>query len=153
MAPVSGLRVLAVLLVAACAMVAWDVAMEPVWSTLLHCWVWRGGGVYFGAPLSNFFGWYLTVYIFYQLFVLYLSRQPATASLPRTYWRMVVIFYALCAAGNLLVALPPSSAALVTDPAGVVWHVSAITRACALASLAGMGSFVLLSARKLRRSS
>ncbi|HTX38078.1 MAG TPA: carotenoid biosynthesis protein [Bryobacteraceae bacterium] len=151
-APVSGGRVLAVPLVAAFAMVAWDVAMEPVWSTLLHCWIWRGGGVYFGAPLTNFFGWFLTVYIIYQLFALYLSRQPGTPCLPRTYWRIAVLYYALCAAGNLLVALPAPSAAVVTDPAGVPWHVSAITRACALASLAGMGSFVLLAARKLRSS-
>jgi uncharacterized membrane protein len=148
--PISGWRVLFVPLVAAFAMVAWDVSMEPVWSTVLHCWVWLGGGPYFGAPLTNFFGWYLTVYIFYQLFALYLWRLPARpASPPLPYWRMAVLYYALCGIGNMLVAISPP-ATIVTDPAGVQWHVSAITRACALASLVAMGPFALVAWRKLR---
>ncbi len=146
--PVTGWRLVLVPLVAAFAMVAWDVAMEPVWSTILRCWVWRDGGAYFGAPLSNFFGWYLTVYIFYQLFALYLWRRPDKPTLlPRSYWRMAVLYYGVCAAGNMLVALGPS-AAIVTDPAGVSWHIAAIARACALASLVGMGPFALLAWRR-----
>jgi putative membrane protein len=149
-APVTGRRVLFVPLVAALAMVAWDVSMEPVWSTILRCWVWRDGGIYFGAPLSNFFGWYLTVYIFYQLFALYLCRTPGRFKpLPRTYWRMAVLYYSVCAVGNMLVALGPSADTMVTGPAGVSWHVSTIARACALASLADMGPFALLAWRKL----
>ncbi len=154
-APLSGRGVFLAPLVAALAMVAWDASMEPVWSTVLRCWVWRDGGVYFGAPLSNFLGWYLTVYTFYQLFALYLWRRPAKlAALPRGYWGMAVLYYAFCAAGNALVALAPSSGAVVIDPAGVPWRLSAITRACALASFAAMGPFVLLGWRKLpgRRS-
>ena len=148
-APVSGWRVLLVPLVAAGAMVAWDVSMEPVWSTVLRCWVWRDGGIYFGAPLTNFAGWFLTVYVFYQLFALYLRRRPALpASLPRSYWRLAILYYAACAAGNLLIALSPTNA-IVTDPAGVAWCVSSITRACALAAVATMGPFVLLAWRRL----
>jgi uncharacterized membrane protein len=150
-APLSGRRVFLVPVVAAFAMVAWDVSMEPVWSTLLRLWVWHEGGPYFGAPLSNFFGWYLTVYVFYQLFALYLARTPAAAPLPRTYWNLAILCYGLCAAGNLLVPMS-RPAAVVTDPSGAVWQVSAITRACALASLLAMGPFVLLAARKLRPS-
>jgi uncharacterized membrane protein len=146
--PIAGQRLFLVPAVAAFAMVAWDVAMEPVWSTVLRCWIWRNGGAYFGAPLTNFFGWYLTVYIFYQLFALYLRRRPAgPASLPLTYWRMAVLYYGLCAAGNMLVALPPPATAVVADAAGVLWPVATITRACALASLLAMGPFALLAWR------
>jgi putative membrane protein len=153
-APVTGRRVLFVPLVAAFAMVAWDVSMEPVWSTILRCWVWRDGGTYFGTPLSNFFGWYLTVYIFYQLFALYLWRTPGRLKpLPRTYWRMAVLYYGVCAAGNMLIALGPAGDTMVTDPAGVSWHVSAIARACAVASFAGMGPFVVLAWRKVSTAS
>jgi uncharacterized membrane protein len=149
-APVTGRSVFLAPLVAAFAMVAWDVSMEPVWSTVLRCWVWRDGGPYFGAPLSNFLGWYLTVYIFYQLFALYLWRRPPRpASLPHGYWRMAVLYYGLCAAGNMLVALPPPASAVVADPAGIQWHLSAITRACALTALLAMGPFTLLAWRKL----
>jgi putative membrane protein len=43
-------------LVASFIMVAWDFSMDPVWSTILHAWVWRDGGPYFGVPISNFVG-------------------------------------------------------------------------------------------------
>jgi putative membrane protein len=48
-------------------MVAWDIAQDPVWSTFLHAWVWRDGGSWFGVPLSNFAGWYGTVFAIYLL--------------------------------------------------------------------------------------
>jgi len=149
--PIQGRRVLYVPLVAALAMVAWDVAVEPVWSTVLHCWIWRDGGPYFGAPLSNFFGWYLTVYIFYQLFALYVSRHPGVTRLPGTYWHLAILFYALCAAGNVLVAFAPAAGS-VTDATGVQWDVATITRASAVASIGVMGPFVLLAWRILHLS-
>jgi len=37
-------------------------------------WVWTTPGAYFGVPISNFFGWLLVVFIFFQLFASYLSR-------------------------------------------------------------------------------
>jgi uncharacterized membrane protein len=59
-------------------MVAWDLASDPVWATIVRAWVWRDGGVYFGVPLSNFFGWYLNVYILYQLVCPLLTKaRPA----------------------------------------------------------------------------
>ncbi|MGH9655339.1 MAG: carotenoid biosynthesis protein [Bryobacteraceae bacterium] len=57
--PLAGHRVVTVPLVAAFAMVGWDLSMDPIWSNLVHSWVWRNGGAYFGVPVSNFFGWYL----------------------------------------------------------------------------------------------
>ena len=52
-------------LVASFIMVAWDFSMDPVWATILHAWIWLQGGTYFGVPVSNFLGWYLTVYVIY----------------------------------------------------------------------------------------
>jgi uncharacterized membrane protein len=75
--PLSGLRLLTLPLVAACTMVAWDVCQDPVWSTVLHAWVWLGGGPYFGVPLINFFG--LTVYLIFQLFALHTWRWPISS--------------------------------------------------------------------------
>jgi uncharacterized membrane protein len=36
-------------------MTVWDLAMDPVWADIDHAWVWRGGGSYYGVPISNFF--------------------------------------------------------------------------------------------------
>ena len=144
--PLTGRRLVLVPVVAACAMVAWDVAMEPAWSTILRCWIWRDGGAYFGVPLTNFAGWCLTNYVIYQSFAIYLARAPRLpAVLPSTHWRMAVVYYALCAAGNMLVVFAPHPSALVVDPAGVSWSVDAILRASALASLLAMGPFAVLA--------
>jgi uncharacterized membrane protein len=62
-------------LAASLVMTAWDLSMDPVWADIDHAWVWRDGGPYYGVPISNFFGWFLTAYIFYQLFALYLRKQ------------------------------------------------------------------------------
>jgi len=144
----TGFRVVALPLVASFVMVGWDLSQDSVWSTIQRCWIWLGGGSYFGVPVSNFLGWYLTVYLFYQLFALYLRRRsiPPNA-LPSTYWHLAVLFYALCAAGNLLLLLgtPPGGLALVSDPSGATWRVRDILGASALVSIFTMGAFALIA--------
>lgn len=140
-----GWRLLTVPVVAAAVMTSWDLAQDPVWSTLLHLWIWVRGGAYFGVPVSNFLGWYLVMYLIYQLFALYLWRrgarpQPQSAG----HWRQAVAFYGLSAAGNLLPLLGTGSA-MVADPAGALWRVGDITAAAALVSLFAMGTFTLVA--------
>lgn len=55
-------------------MVMWDLVMDPVAATISQSWVWKEGGLYFGVPLSNFAGWFFVVYLFMQLFTLYLAK-------------------------------------------------------------------------------
>ena len=50
-------------LLAALTMTAWDLSMDPVMVHEVRAWVWEGGGPYFGIPLRNFFGWFLTTFI------------------------------------------------------------------------------------------
>jgi uncharacterized membrane protein len=144
--PLRGSRIVVVPVVASFVMVAWDLAMDPIWGTVLHAWIWQRGGPYFGVPISNFVGWYLTVYLIFQFFALYLKGQSADASsLPRNYWRLAVIFYAVSAAGNILLMIPHAGLSVVTDPAGVQWKVSEIAQASALVSVFIMGGFALLA--------
>jgi uncharacterized membrane protein len=149
--PLVGFRVVTLPLVAAFTMVAWDFSMDPVWSTILHGWIWLQGGSYFGVPVSNFLGWYLTVYVMYQLFALYLrGRSTNPSPLPSNYWQLAVLFYGVSAAGNILLAIPRTGLSVVSDPTGAQWKVSDITRACALASIFTMGTFALLAWARLR---
>ena len=139
-------RVVTLPLVAACILVAWDLSQDPVWSTVLHAWIWLSGGAYFGVPITNFFGWYVTVYVIYQLFALYLSRRTINPDpLPASYWRQAVLFYVVSAAGNLLLVLPQARFSVATDAVGVQWRVSDITVACALVTIFTMGVFALLA--------
>jgi hypothetical protein len=144
--PVEGSRVVTLPLVAAFIMVAWDFSQDPVWSTILHLWLWQQGGAYFGVPASNFFGWFLTVYVFYQLFALYLRcRSMKPEPLPPGYWHVAVLFYAVSAVGNILLALPLTGPSVVSDPTGALWRVSDITGTCALVSIFTMGVFAVMA--------
>ncbi len=146
--PLAGFRVVAVPLVASFPIVAWDFSQDPVWSTIERCWIWPHGGSYFGVPVSNFLGWYLGVYIFYQLFALYLRRRSAILNaLPLRHWHLAVLFYAVCAAGNLvlLFGTSPGGLAVVSDPSGAMWNIRDILGASALVSIFTMGAFALIA--------
>jgi len=144
--PLVGAQVITLPLVASFIMVAWDFANDPVWANINRLWVWQHGGAYFGVPLTNFVGWYFVVYLIYQSFAIYLRERSANDNpMPSGYWRWAVIFYALAAAGNIIIVLPKPTPAVVFDPTGTSWNVSGITGACALVSSFAMGAFTLIA--------
>jgi putative membrane protein len=81
--------------VAAGFMVLWDLCLDPIRSTVEGAWIWEGAGPYFGVPLSNFVGWFLTTYLIFQVFALYLYRfgsdRPLAAS--KLFWYLVPVMY------------------------------------------------------------
>jgi len=139
----AGLQLIAIPLLAGVIMTGWDFAQDPVWSTLLHAWRWRDGGIWFGVPLTNFAGWLLTVLLIYIAFALYLRCNAATPAPASPHWRSAVLLYAFCALGNVLQLLRSQPADLVEDATGTLWHTAAILRASALVSVFIMGSFAV----------
>lgn len=124
---------------AAFLMLAWDLSMEADWSTVDKAWIWRDGGPYFGVPVSNFFGWYLTAYVFFQVFALYCgSRGFVPNRTPVRYWRMPILMYAICALGNILILKLPMAPPIVVDQTGHRWSTMQILLIDALVSLALM---------------
>jgi putative membrane protein len=112
-------------LMASIVMTAWDLSMEAVWADIDHAWVWQDGGLYYGVPISNFFGWLFTTYVFYQLFALYLqNRKPIPAD--TNHWLLAILFYFLSAAGNLLIHVPASLGNVFVDATGRRWMISHI---------------------------
>ena len=70
----------------------------PPFSTLGKAWIWHDGGGYFGVPLSNFLGWYLTVWLFFQAFAVYLYRRrkpgaEQTRAHGRAFWLVPILLY------------------------------------------------------------
>lgn len=152
-APLRGVRTFALPMLASVVMTTWDLAMDPDWSTLDRAWVWRDGGAYFGVPVSNYIGWLITTYLFYQLFALYLRREGRSvtaggASLSRP----AILLYAICAGGNLLLFAKPMALPVVADASGRQWNTMVVLTGCALVSVLGMGSFVVLSWIRMRKS-
>jgi uncharacterized membrane protein len=95
------LRWLAVAALGGLAMVAWDLAMDPLMASRSH-WVWDTSGAYYGVPLQNFLGWWLTAFIILSLY-LKLSQMlltPLSADNDR-FDRLAVLSYALTGLGSV----------------------------------------------------
>src|SRR5690606_16769293 len=150
----SGHLTFTVPLVAAFMMVSWDLAFDPIFSTINHAWIWRDGGSYFGVPFSNFLGWLLTTFVFLQLFALYLKRSPNAHEEPsRTQNLQAVLFYGVIAVGYILNGLIQDTGGTVTDPAGMVWRLQDIYAVTGLVAIFTMGTFTLLGLVKVLEAS
>jgi len=143
--------------IAAGLMVLWDLVMDPSFSTIGQVWVWHQGGAFFGVPLLNFAGWFLTTWIMFQFFAAALRRMPERD--PRGNARhSAQLVAALLYMGIGLSPLVPfftpdvrGGHATVVDGAGHVWLIHHIQGVSALLGLC-MGLVSALALRKLRRS-
>jgi putative membrane protein len=112
----------AVPVVGAFVMVAADLVQDPFLSTFAGRWVFPHGGGYFGVPLSNFLGWFVTGWIFLQIDALVLARR--TRPLPptgRAWWLQALVLWGLMALHQpLLLAAGPRLVA--EDGGGRVWR-------------------------------
>jgi putative membrane protein len=108
--------------VASLLMVMWDLCMDPVKSTIDGAWIWEDGGAYFGVPISNFLGWYLTVYLVFLLFALYLyrTRRNERFEQNKVYWVLVPVMYLGLALEYLLYPLWKSANLDIYWPVSVV---------------------------------
>jgi uncharacterized membrane protein len=104
--------------VAAFAMTAWDLSLDPRMVRDGN-WFWNNGGAYFGIPLSNFAGWLLTACVIYALWQVIdsrNSRQQPWATLP-VYMYIVTWLAESCA--NILVWGSPLVGVMVFAGMGV----------------------------------
>jgi putative membrane protein len=153
----SWFTIVAVPVIASAAMVMWDLTLDPTASTIKHFWVWEQGGGYFGVPFTNYVGWFFTVYVFLQLFALFLrvrrGGREESQPLPRSYYAQAVISYAVVGLTAVLSYLVFAGNTLVTDPAGVVWQTRSITEAEATVSIYTMIFVAVLAGVKLLQAS
>lgn len=100
------LALLGVPLLAATAMVIWDLSMDPLRATLEGRWVWLDGGAHLGVPISNYLGWFGVTWLMFQSFAAYLYLRPKRRFpklvRPRTYWVSVPLAYSAFAGEYLL---------------------------------------------------
>ncbi len=127
----------AVPFVASFMMVAWDLSLDPIASTINQTWIWTQGGGYFGVPISNFLGWSLTVYIFFQLFALYLRKRGPTnpPAIPITHYLQIILVYMWTGVGFVLnYPFRPTNTA-ITDAVGHIWQTSDIYETTAISAI------------------
>ena len=136
--PLTGVSVVVVPAFAAVFMVMWDLTFDPNSSTVRQWWIWRDGGAYFGVPMSNFAGWYLTVFTFMLVFALWLRythAQPPVSGEDEVgdrglWFAAVAVYVAMGIAHTPLQSI--AGAEQVIDGAGQSWNVVAIAQALAL---------------------
>lgn len=88
-------------------MTMWDLCIDPFQSTINSSWIWINGGDYYGVPVTNFAGWVFVVYLFMQIFTLYMSNKSLDISKDnvtssKTYWLEAVIVYSVLGISVLL---------------------------------------------------
>src|SRR6266849_7829665 len=154
----SAFTTFAVPFIASFLMVAWDLAMDPTNSTIRHSWIWQQGGGYFGVPLTNYLGWSFTVYVFFQLFALYLrlrkaSREGEEPTFTRSYYAQAIVMYALIGLVIVVNYMVGSTNTAITDAVGIVWQTRSLAEAEATVSIFTMLFAAALSAVKLLQGS
>src|SRR5438045_3178178 len=148
----------AVPFIASFMMVAWDLGMDPTSSTIRHLWIWEQGGGYFGVPLTNYLGWFFTVYVFFQFFALYLrlrkaSREGEEPTLPRSYYAQAIVMYAVIGLVIVVNYVVGGTNTAITDAVGIVWQTSSIAEAEATVTIFTMLFAAALAAVKVLQAS
>jgi putative membrane protein len=130
--------------VASVAMTAWDLALDPTSSTVNHAWIWEHGGGFFGVPLVNFLGWTFTVYLFMQVFALYLrARGPLSTPTAASDLQGVLLYVATTF--SFFTKFATGTRSTVTDAVGTTWQTGDIYETSLLLTVYGMLFISLLA--------
>jgi uncharacterized membrane protein len=118
------IELIALPIVGAFVMTQWDVVMDPPEATISKAWIWHDGGAHFGVPISNYLGWLLTSWLFYQTFAIYLSRRDASAAKSEQgrALRLVAILLYLCSGLTHVVPWIIGQSGELVDAAGHLWR-------------------------------
>lgn len=97
-------------------LLAWDLALDPAMSSATKYWEWGEAGPYYGMPLLNLIGWYVTgVVLMGALAALksdkWISRLPVPW-LTSFYGANLLLALGMCAAAGLWMAVIATVAAL-----------------------------------------
>ena len=147
----AGRLVYATPIVASFIMVCWDLTIDPKMSTITSNWIWRDGGSYFGVPLANFLGWYLTVYVFLQAFALYARHLSAAPDHIPGYWAKPLLAYSSIVIAPILSLTLSSASGAVLDATGHVWQLRDIRAVTALVGIFTLLPFWLLALFRVPR--
>ncbi|MBC8331713.1 MAG: carotenoid biosynthesis protein [Anaerolineae bacterium] len=109
-------------------MLSWDLVLDPVMVYRSH-WVWDQPGAYFGIPLQNFWGWWLTTFVTIWLYLKINRRilQKDTAILSESW---AVWGFGVMALGTVLSAIYAGlwSPALIGGLTLLFWVILAFAR-------------------------
>jgi uncharacterized membrane protein len=83
-------------------MTAWDLTIDPMMVEAGH-WVWEQPGAYFGIPLQNYWGWWLTIFVAFFLFLSLGRIMPEQKIAVNSFTDLAVWSYAITGLSSILV--------------------------------------------------
>jgi uncharacterized membrane protein len=102
-------RILIVAAMGGLVMTAWDLVMDPIMVAGGH-WIWDTQGAYFGIPLQNFWGWWLTTFTTFVLYLWLFGRDVKAAQ--AGFDRLALWSYLVTGVGIVVVAFVSGLGAL-----------------------------------------
>jgi len=146
------LNIIAQPVVAAFVMTQWDFVLDAPASTISRAWIWHDGGAVFGVPFTNYIGWLLTSWTFYQLFALYLASRGQVRRIRRIRaLRFAAILFYLSSGITQLTPWLMGQGGEVADAAGHVWRVQDLRETTVAVMLFTMFFTSMLAALRLTR--
>jgi uncharacterized membrane protein len=108
-------------------LLAWDLALDPAMSHATRYWTWGEGGPYYGMPLLNLFGWYVTGVVLMALFA-WRGAERWTERVPAGWWggfygANLLLPLGLCMAAGLWWAVAATLSVLLLAALAVGWRV------------------------------
>ena len=95
-------------------MTSWDLVLDPVMVKQEH-WIWETEGLYFGIPLQNYLGWWLTSFLILMAFQWFDSRILHGQDSPQAgLERLSNLIYLIIGMGNI-------TGAMITGLWGPAW--------------------------------
>ncbi|MEU8079050.1 carotenoid biosynthesis protein [Catellatospora citrea] len=140
---------------AAAVMTMFDVSVDSQASTVNQVWIWEDGGGVFGVPYTNYLGWWLVTYIFFQIFALLLARpqtraeEPGTVVTPGSLLQPVLL-YLVTGLASIPTFFTAKSGTTV-DAVGVTWDLTAINETMMTISIFSVITVALLALAKIAR--
>jgi uncharacterized membrane protein len=139
-------------IISAFVMTQWDLVMDPPMATIFRAWVWHDGGADFGVPMSNFAGWFLTSWLFFQLFAFILSlRAPRSPIVREPILRLTAIILYVAPGLTHIVPWLTQQPRAVADAAGHVWQANDIRSTTVVTMALTMAFTATLALMRLTR--
>jgi putative membrane protein len=141
--------------VAAFVMTMFDVSTDAQASTVSHTWIWERGGGVFGVPYTNYLGWWLVTYSFFQIFTLLLARAQTRAANPGGVVKpgsllQPVLLYAAIGLAAIPTFLTTKPRTLI-DATGVTWSLTALNETAMTISIFTVIAVAVLAVAKIAR--
>ncbi len=89
------------IITSALVLTAIDLVLDPAAVDVMHLWVWHNEGSYYGIPVSNFLGWFLTALVVSSVWQFLLRNAPLPVSARWMGINLLVFFGIINLSGKL----------------------------------------------------